>query len=99
MQTITKIITIVFLSLCCLQLQAQESETELDNQSKIELLEKQKDRIQEEERDLLKAEVEIINQRLERGEISEEQAEQLKKEAAEKRAMNIENRLAIVDNK
>ncbi len=52
-----------------------------------------------EEKEQLKAEVEAINLRLENGEISTEEAENLKKEYAEKRALNIENKMAIIDNK
>ena len=99
MQTITKFIVLLIIATMSMPLLAQESEQELENSSKIELLEKQRERIKEEERELLKAEVEAINQRLERGEISQNEADRLKKKAAEKRAKNIENRLAIVDNK
>jgi hypothetical protein len=56
-------------------------------------------KLKKQEKDLLKAEVEVINQRLDKGEISAEQADQLKQDMAKKRAMNIENRLAIIDNK
>ena len=55
--------------------------------------------MQKEEREFLKNEVETINQRLDRGDISQEQAETLKQEAAQKRAPNIENRIAIIDNR
>lgn len=65
----------------------------------IATLEASKEIIINEEKDLLKEAVEVINDRLEANEISSEEAEQLKKEAAEKHALNIENRLAIVDNK
>src|SRR5690606_21999375 len=58
-----------------------------------------KEQIQKEERDFLKVEVEAINLRLENGDISKAEAETLKKEVAKKRALNIENRLAIIDNK
>ena len=50
------------------------------------------------EREALKNEVEVINQRLDRGEISKEKAQELKQEAAEKHALNIENKVAILDN-
>ena len=70
-----------------------------NNEEKIKTLENLKETIEKEERNFLKSEVEIINQRLEKQEITYGEAEQLKKEAAEKRALNIENRLAIIDNK
>jgi hypothetical protein len=58
-----------------------------------------KETIKVEEREFLKTEVESINERLESGKITQSDAEKLKKDAAKKRALNIENRLAIVDNK
>ena len=68
-------------------------------QTTVENLEASKEAIINEEKDLLKDEVANINQRLENNEITEEEANRLKQEAAEKHALNIENRLAIVDNK
>lgn len=103
MNTITKYV--VLLTLCLISNTVAAQETETDSTSiknithKLEVLEDLKKKIQDEEREFLKTEVEFINQRLENGEISEIEAEQLKKEAAKKRALNIENRIAIVDNK
>lgn len=68
-------------------------------EEEISLLKASKERIVDEEKDALKDEVEAINRRQERGEITEAEAEELKQKAAERRALNIENRLAIVDNK
>ena len=99
MQTITKFIVLVALSLSIGQIYAQTTQETESNTEKIESLEKLKEIIKEEEKALLKAEVEAINNRLDKGEITQEQASVLKKEAAEKRALNIENRIAIVDNK
>lgn len=65
----------------------------------LETLENSKETIINEEKDLLKVEVENINKRLGNNQISEAEAEQLKQAAAEKHALNIENRLAIIDNK
>lgn len=65
----------------------------------IENLESLKESIINEEKDLLKEAVASIQQQLESGAISDTQAEQLKKEAAEKHALNMENRLAIIDHK
>ncbi|MEZ4778512.1 MAG: hypothetical protein R2786_03940 [Flavobacteriaceae bacterium] len=65
----------------------------------IKTLESSKEAIINEEKDLLKAEVEKINQQVENNEITVAEAEQLKTAAAEKHALNIENRIAIVDNK
>lgn len=72
--------------------------TQAQNDS-LESLESSKEAIINEEKELLKDAVENINEQLERKEISNEEADQLKKEEAEKHALNIENRLSIVDNK
>lgn len=69
-----------------------------DYKQKIEQLKLEREKIREEEKQKLKAEVEAILQRLDKGEISPDQARELKEEAARKRALNIENRLAILDN-
>lgn len=70
-----------------------------DYQKKIEALKIEKQRIIEQEKDALKFEVRDINQRLEDGDISESEAKTLKEEVAKRRALNIENRVAIVENK
>jgi hypothetical protein len=99
MQTITKYLVAILITLIAIQSYAQETNDSESNKDKIEFLKKQKERIKKEERNFLKAEVEAINFRLDEGSITKDEAENLKKEAAQKRALNIENRLAIVDNK
>lgn len=99
MKTITMYLALIMLSLSLQCTFAQDSIVVKPNSEKIESLEQLKERIKKEERDLLKAEVESVNKRLENGDITQEEAEKLKKEYAEKRALNIENRIAIVDNK
>ncbi|MET1257809.1 hypothetical protein ABV409_00620 [Flagellimonas sp. DF-77] len=69
-----------------------------DYNDRITVLKEQKERITQQEKDALKLEVKSINERLERGAISTEEAAILKEEAAKKRALNIENRLAIIEN-
>lgn len=78
---------------------AQAQETDHDTQTAIEQLTELKEKIIEEEKEALKRDVENINARLENEAITEAEAETLKQEAAEKHALNIENRLAIIDNK
>ncbi|WP_350290482.1 hypothetical protein [uncultured Croceitalea sp.] len=70
-----------------------------DYQKKIEILKKQKEKITQQEKQALKLEIGEINKRVERGSISSSEAKELKMEIAKKRALNIENRLAIIDNK
>ncbi|MBZ0328437.1 MAG: hypothetical protein K8F54_12575 [Altibacter sp.] len=65
----------------------------------IKILKEAKESIVIEEKEALKKEVERINKRLDSQSITLEEAEALKQAAAEKRALNIENRLAIIDNK
>jgi len=98
MQTITKYLILLILNLSITQVSAQQ-ETKLSNKQKIENLQSVKQTIKNEERELLKAEVEAINIRLDKGEILQAEANRLKKEAAKKHALNIENKIAIIDNK
>ncbi|GHA26878.1 hypothetical protein GCM10007103_05330 [Salinimicrobium marinum] len=95
MKTITILLTLMFLNLALPAVQAQE-ETVWD---KIERLEQEREQIKTEEKASLKKKVERINQRRENGELSREEARNLKEEAAKEHAMNIENRVAIIDNK
>lgn len=98
MQTITKYLVLLILSFSIIQAHAQD-ENNTEKKEKIEHLENLKQRIKNNERELLKAKVETINQRLDKGEISQTEANRLKKEAAKKHALNIENKIAIIDNK
>lgn len=94
MKTITFYSAVLFLFLVSHIAFGQE-----DYQKKIEALKIEKQRIIEQEKDALKFEVRDINQRLEDGDISESEAKTLKEEVAKRRALNIENRVAIVENK
>lgn len=71
---------------------------ETPSPAKAEQLEQQKEKIIEEEKAALKKTVEQINLQLERQEITREKADTLKEEAAKKHALNIENRIAILEN-
>lgn len=84
---------IVFLE----NIQAQEIDQE--TQIKVEQLKVGKEEIIKQEKEALKFEVEEINKRLSKGQISTEEADMLKKRAAEKRAMNIADRTAIANTK
>lgn len=74
---------------------AQDTDTE----RRIKKLEQQKEAISKQEKKALKEEVKAINERLRKGYITESEAQLQKEDAAKKRALNIENRLAILDNK
>ena len=99
MKKITMYIALIMLSSSLQSIYAQDSIVVKPNSEKIETLIQLKERIKKEEREFLKSEVESVNQRLEKGEITQVEADNLKKEYAEKRALNIENRIAIIDNK
>ena len=71
---------------------AQETEKE----ETIATLNAKKEEVVQKEKEALKIEVLAINKRFENGELTEEEATILKKEAAKKHARNIEDKLAIL---
>lgn len=99
MQTITKYLVLLMLSLNVQLINAQDTIQNMNNQHEIAELKTIREDIKNQEKEFLKAEVESINLRLENGELTKEAANNLKKEVAKKRALNIENRIAIINNK
>ncbi|SEQ02707.1 hypothetical protein SAMN05421824_0959 [Hyunsoonleella jejuensis] len=99
MQTITKYLVVLILSLNLQCVLAQDSIPKPVNQVEINKLKEAISRVEADEKAALKAEVEAIDLRLKNGEISQEEAQDLKMEMAKKRALNIENRTAILNNK
>lgn len=88
-------------ALCLLSggnLTAQETRVESSSQEKMEKLEKEKEEIVKKEKQLLKYKVERINSRLQEGQITAEEAEAAKKEAAELHAENIKNKISVLEN-
>ncbi|WP_159021732.1 hypothetical protein [Formosa sp. L2A11] len=65
----------------------------------IQILKTEKEAVRSEEKELLRQEVESINEKVDAGYITSAEGEILKQEIAKKRALNIENRVAIIDNK
>ncbi len=98
MNTITKLVVLISLCLITGTSHAQDTLQKTKSQLKIESLQDYKEVITQEEKAFLKTEVETINQRLENKEITQVEAEVLKQEMAKKRALNIENRIAIIDS-
>ncbi len=94
MKTIFKYATVVALICYCHILTAQE----INNSTDPELLIAQKEQVILKEKELLKKEVMLINERLAKGEITIETSQKLKQEVAKKRALNIENKIAILEN-
>lgn len=106
MSTFTRLLVLLVISFAINNITAQEKDKDSlvmvkskEKQEKMKSLQSQRDEIEKEERELLKKEIEGINERLDAGKITAAEAEELKQEAAKKRALNIENRQAIIDNK
>ncbi|PQV51242.1 hypothetical protein CLV33_101164 [Jejuia pallidilutea] len=99
MQTITKYLVLLILSLNAHLINAQDSIPKAVNSTEINKLKQAIAKVEAEEKAYLKAEVEAIDLRLKNGEITQEEAQDLKMEMAKKRALNIENRTAILTNK
>ncbi len=95
MKTIVTIAIYMVMTLFTQLLSAQKTNK---NDVVQELIE-QKERVINVEKEALKKEVENINERLINNEITRNEAQKLKETAAENHALNIENRLAIIDNK
>ncbi len=90
-----KYIAILFLAFVLQTGIAQDAEK---IKTKVEQLKKLKTEITSQEKEALKAEVAKINSRLANKEISESEAQIQKEASAKKRALNIENRIGILDN-
>lgn len=72
---------------------------EITKGNKVEVLKQKRKDVIAAEKEELRLEVEEINERLDKNEITLEEADNLKEQAAKKHALNIENRIAIIDNK
>jgi hypothetical protein len=92
MHTLVRFLIPLFL-FACLQVQGQEA-----YQKKIKDLKAQRELVVKQEKEALKNAITAIEARLEAGKISEEEAKELKEAEAERRALNIKNRQAIIDN-
>ena len=103
MNTITRIVVYLVLSLTFAAAQEQNKALDSINISKvyekISDLEEDRAKIEEQEKSVLKSKISKINERLDAKEITAAEAENLKKEAAKTAALNIENRREIVDQK
>ncbi len=95
MKQILLIAFIISQVVCCPQIYAQENE---NNTEKEASLEQKKEQIIAEEEEALKKEVLAINERFNNGEITSEESDRLKDKAAEIHALNIENKIAILEN-
>lgn len=88
-------LVVLLVLLCAENLPAQDVDV---RNYKIEELERKKEAIKNSEREALKLEVEQINKRMDNGGLNREEADILKRKAADNHARNIENKLVIIDN-
>ena len=102
MKIIITSLSIIVLSLAFTTMQAQEKPLDSIKNPYKELemkkLIESKETVKIREKAFLKEDILAINARLKKGEITEAEAINLKTKAAQKRALNIENHLAIIDN-
>ncbi|TVZ27271.1 hypothetical protein JM83_2300 [Gillisia sp. Hel_I_86] len=102
MKTIIVTLSLIMFSFAMQEMQAQNDSIPSNSKDslyiKSEFFEKQKQKIIEEEKVALKLDLEGIAYRLENNLITPDQASSMKIKAAEKRALNIENRIAILEN-
>lgn len=94
MKTIILYLTLAAFTFTTQHIQCQEA----PQKTKEEILQNKRDEIIKSEKEKLRQKIEKINEQLDNKEITEEEAEKLKKEAAEFHAQNIENRIAIMEN-
>ena len=87
-------ITLVIMTFCAQNLKAQI----FDYKGEIKALTEYRNKIEDNEKKGLQADILKIEERLNKGEISKEEAQKLKEEAAQKRALNIEDKTSIVDS-
>lgn len=76
----------------------QNISAQKDYQKKIDSLQSQRSQVEKQEKEALKLEIGKIDNRLSKKEITTDKAIDLKQEEAQRRALNIENRVAIIDN-
>ena len=95
MRSITFYLLVSLMSFVSQNLAGQDEK----QKEKIELLQRLKDKIPKQEKEALKFEIEDINKRVQENNITEVEARILKEEVAKKRALNIENRISIIDNR
>jgi Skp family chaperone for outer membrane proteins len=103
MKTIIVTLTLILFSFVMQEMQAQNDSIPSSSKDSIsiksEFLAKQRQKIIDQEKEGLKNDLETIQFKLDNKLIKQEDAVKLKKEAAEKRALNIENRIEILENK
>jgi hypothetical protein len=102
MKIIITYLSTIVLSLAFTTIQAQEKQSDstrtIYKELEIKKLIKSKKTVELKEKAFLKEDILAINIRLKKGEVTVAKANSLKTEAAQKRALNIENHLAIIDN-
>ena len=95
---LTKFFVGAVLCLIVTKTSAQDSLQVSGKQAEIARYESYKTQVEIKEKDALKLEIEAINEQLESNTITASEAEKMKMQAAEKRALNIKNKVAIIEN-
>lgn len=103
MNTITKLVVYLIIGITFSTLQAQTKKLDSLRKEKVDykivILQDERSKVEDNERSILKLKITKINEQLDAKEITAEEADKLKKEAAETAVLNMENRLAIIDKK
>ena len=103
MNTITRLIIYLILSMSFATLQGQNKEVDsiraAKMENKISDLMEDRGKVEEQEKSILKLKISKINKRLDNKEITAAEAEDFKKKAAKTAALNIQNRREIIDQK
>jgi hypothetical protein len=93
MNHLVRILLPLFLVISLGQLNAQE-----DYEKRMETLKERREQVEKDEKEALKEEILEIDRRLEDQQITEEEARTLKEDAARNHALNIQDRLRIIDS-
>ncbi|WP_268224854.1 porin family protein [Sinomicrobium oceani] len=97
---VTYVILLLIAQNLCAQTLSQKDSLDLRARERVlEAIDVRKERVVEEEKAKLKKEVEHIRELEDRGEISAGEARAKKEEEARKTALNIENKMAVLNNK
>ena len=97
---ITYVILLFIAQNLCAQTAQEKDSSEIRTRERVlKAIDEEKERVVKEEKSRLKKEVEFIRELETKGEITKEEAQNRKEEKARRTALNIENKLAVLENK
>ncbi|RNL84499.1 hypothetical protein ED312_13805 [Sinomicrobium pectinilyticum] len=97
---ITYVILLFIAQNLCAQAAQEKDSSEIRTRERVlKAIDEEKERVVREEKSRLKKEVEFIRELETKGEITKEEAQNRKEEKARRTALNIENKLAVLENK